>query len=81
MQVGSGDVGFVAARVVASEGDGGVTMGLVVQDVSLTSPLGYSVGAFAWWPNGFIHNRFTTPLTDGSVSRVVKSQAGFGVEV
>jgi hypothetical protein len=79
VRAGSGDVGFVAARVVASAGDGCVRMGLAVQDLSLTLPLGYSVGAFAWRQDGRILNSFTTllPATDGSVW--VRTQAGFGV--
>ena len=64
---------------MASAGIGGVRMGLAVQDVSLTSRLGESVGSFAWIQDGRILNRFTTllPATDGSVW--VKTQAGFGV--
>jgi hypothetical protein len=79
VRAGSGDVGFVAARVVASSWNGHVRMGLAVQDVSLTSYLGYSVGAFAWCQDGGIFNRFTTllPATDGS--GWVRTQAGFGV--
>jgi hypothetical protein len=81
VRAGSGDVGFVAARVVASAGNGWVSMGLAVQDVSLTSSLGPSVGAFAWIQSGGIFNRFTTllPATDGSVYEEVRTQAGFGV--
>jgi len=81
VRAGSGDVGFVAARVVASAGNWCVRMGLAVQDVSLTSNLGTSVGAFAWWQDGRIRNSFTTllPATDGSEFEYVRTQAGFGV--
>jgi hypothetical protein len=67
-RAGSGDVGFVATRVVASVWNEYVKMGLVVQDVSLESELGYSVGAFAWCQDGNILDAFTTllPNTDGS---------------
>ena len=81
VRAGSGDVGFVAARVVASAGYGYVRMGLAVQDVSLTDCLGCSVGAFAWIQDGCILNRLTTllPATDGSEFESVRTQAGFGV--
>jgi len=79
VRAGSGDVGFVAARVAASSDHTFVRMGLAVQDVSLTSYLGGSVGAFAWIQDGRICNRFTTllPATDGY--EWVETQAGFGV--
>jgi hypothetical protein len=81
VRAGSGDVGFVAARVVASAGIGLVRIGLAVQDVSLTSYLGLSDGAFAWWQDGRIRNSFTTllPATDGSEWEWVRTLVGFGV--
>ena len=82
VRAGSGDVGFVAARVVASARNwwsGFVRMGLAVQDVSLTSPLGNSVGAFAWYQDGDIFNSFQTLLPATGGSMVVKTHAGFGV--
>jgi hypothetical protein len=81
VRAGSGDVGFVAARVVASSFNGCVRMGLAAQDVSLTSRLGDSVGAFAWFQDGVILNRFTTllPATDGSGYVEVRTHAGFRV--
>ncbi len=79
LRAGSGDVGFIATRIMASAWNGYVRMGLAVRDVSLTSRLGDSVGALAWWQDGDILNRFTTllPATDGSVW--VKTHAKFRV--
>jgi hypothetical protein len=85
VRAGSGDVGFVAARVVASAGHGLVCMGLARQDVSLTNELGYtsslgeSAGAFAWRQGGRIDNFFKALLPATDRSEWVETPAGFGV--